>query len=73
MEGLEEFKGKMVKVVYRDIDNLGRETRAIKIGKLMSSDEDFIYLFSDSKIAIPKNIVQRIEIQRMEGIDGDKK
>jgi hypothetical protein len=62
MDGLEKFKNKKIKVIYRDVDANGKETRAIKVGKLIGSDSDFLYLItSDIYTAIPKNIVQRIE------------
>ncbi len=66
MDGMEEFKNKQVKIVYRDIDSFGKETRAIKVGKLASSDQDFLYLIVKDRdnttyTAIPKSITQRIE------------
>jgi hypothetical protein len=67
MEELEEYKGKIVKVVYADVE-AGKETRAVKIGKLVKVGRKFIHLsVSDSKtlVAIPIRIIQRIEV--MEG------
>jgi len=60
-----ELEGKTVKVVYKDVNEKGVEARAVKIGKLIKADSDFIYLESqDLIIAIPKSIVQRIEVKK---------
>jgi hypothetical protein len=63
--GLEKFKNKSIRVIYRDVNEEGRETRGIKVGKLIDYDSNFLYLLtSDSKnyILIPINIIQRIEV-----------
>lgn len=64
MSGLEKFLNKNVKVIYKDVDNLGRESASTKIGKLIDSDADFIYILSSNKdIAIPKSTIKRIEVE----------
>jgi len=62
MEGMEKFKEKNIKVVYRDIDKGGKETTGIKIGRLIDFDSDFLYIESSKTlIAIPKSIIRRVE------------
>ena len=60
--GLEDWKSKTIKIVYRDVVE-GKETTSIKIGKLIDVNKDFIYITSSkTMIAIPKSIIRRIEV-----------
>jgi len=64
MDGMEKFKGKKVKIVYKDIDNYGKETRSVKVGILENIDNDFLFIRSDKTlIGLAKSIVQRVEVE----------
>jgi ribosome maturation factor RimP len=68
MEDLEEYVGKKVKIVYKDVE-LGKETRAVKIGRLVKVGRKFVHLsISDSEevVVIPIRIIQRIEVVKSE-------
>jgi len=68
MEDLEDYVGKVVKVVYEDVES-GKETRAVKVGRLVKVGKKFIHLSisgSEPLVAIPIKIIQRIEVVKSE-------